>query len=203
MCIRDRNHNGNLTYEFKLSLAKEDEVHLEKLKTYIESDFIIKEYENTSTSFVNGQNEARLMLYNKHFCENLIDNYGLIPHRNEINKMIERLPKELIRHFIRGVFDADGSVNYYIDYTSYNTPKITISFNCCEELITFINEYFIKVQVMSTKLKINKRHEDRDINCVNIHISGKIQCENVLNHLYKDATIYLERKYIKYINKWN
>lgn len=203
MCIRDRNNNGNISYEFKLSLAKEDKNHLEKFKKCIDSDFIIKEYKSNNPSFENAQNEVRLMLYNKYFCENLVKNYGLVPHRNKINKLIQNIPNNLIKHFIRGVFDADGSVNYYIDYTRYNTPKITISFNCCDELIDFINLYFINSKLMNTKLKTYKRHEERDVNCISIHIAGKNQCENILNHLYKDSTIYLERKYIKYINKWN
>ena len=112
MCIRDRRSNGNLSYEFKLELAIIDQSHLEKFKNDLDSDFIIKNY-ITENSF--GKNEsARLMIYDKYFCENLTNSYNLKPKRNSIESFVDKIPENLMRHFIRGVFDADGSLTYYV-----------------------------------------------------------------------------------------
>ena len=200
MCIRERGEKNRLNYEFKLSLAKEDKEHLEKFKKYLESDFIIKEYK-TKTTFDNAQNEVRLMIYNKYFCSNLVNNYGLIPRRNDISLILERLPKELYRHFIRGVLDADGSFNYYIIHNTER--KATLNFSSCKQMCNFINQTLIEEGLTKTKQKLFKRHKDKDINCEQLCFSGSIQVTNILNWIYKEATIYLDRKYEKYLKKWN
>ena len=39
--------------------------------------------------------------------------------------------------------------------------------------------------------------------CEQLDFSGNVQVINILDWLYKDSTIYLDRKYEKYIKKWN
>lgn len=201
ICIRDRHNNGKLDYEFKLSLSIVDKSHLEKFKKALNSDYEIKEYNYNKSNFKEGK-EARLMIYNKHFCSNLVDNYNLKPRRKDIEPILNRLPKNLYKHFIRGVFDADGSMTFYF-INNGETKKSTVSFSCNEQLCIFINDVFIKEGLANTKVKLRKRHPDKDEGCEQLGFSGNIQVINILDWLYKDSTIYLDRKYEKYIKKWN
>lgn len=200
MCIRDRRSNGNLSYEFKLELAIIDQSHLEKFKNDLDSDFIIKNY-ITENSF--GKNEsARLMIYDKYFCENLTNSYNLKPKRNSIESFVDKIPENLMRHFIRGVFDADGSLTYYVIHG--NQKKATMSFNCVENLSRFIESHLVKNELIANiDRKLYKRHEDRDGDMRALSLSGGSQVTKVLDYLYKDCRVYLDRKFLKYKMKYD
>lgn len=202
LCERKRNKNCKMytSYEFKLSLMQNDYTHLNKFIKDINSNFKVKFYKNNSTSFSNGSIECRLMIYNKNFCKILKDKYNLVPHRNNINNFIQNIPFYLQKHFIRGILDADGSFNYYYDK---NDKKCAITFNCCENVCNFINKYFIKIGLMKNTIKLHKRHKNRDENCFALCISGNVQADKILDYLYENSNIYLDRKYDKYLKKWN
>ncbi len=195
MCIRDRGSNGTLGYEFKLELAKIDQEHLEKFKNDLNSDFLIKNYKNKN-SF--GEFEScRFMIYNKYFCENLSNNFNLVPRRKSIENFIYKIPKELIRHFIRGIFDADGSFSYYIIHET--RKKASMSFNCVENLSRFIESHFIENELIANiDRKLYRRHEERDGEMRTLMLSGVPQVNKILDYLYKDSEVFLDRKYLKY-----
>jgi len=198
MCIRNRGSNGTLYYEFKLELSIIDQGHLEKFKKDLDSNFIIKNY--ITSSYFSKNESARLMIYNKYFCENLTNNYNLKPKRNSIESFIHKIPKNLIRHFIRGVFDADGSLSYYIVHE--NKKKASISFHCVETLSRFIESHFIENELIANiDRKLYHRHEGRDGDMRALMLSGVPQVTKVLDYLYKDCTVYLDRKYLKYKTK--
>jgi hypothetical protein len=94
------------------------------------------------------------------------------------------LNNEQLRHLLRGYFDARSSlqINEKIIFTVKN--------NKC--FINQINDIFNSNGILITaKIKeyeYNKSHEIRYIGS---------QAKNILNYLYKDATIYLDRKYDK------
>ena len=85
--------------------------------------------------------------------------------------------------FVRGYVDGDGSIILTKPRLSIiGTPEFIL------ELISRLN------------LKQNKLLQDRrgSIHTVNVNYSMKIGL-NVLHLLYKNATIYLDRKYERYI----
>ena len=97
-------------------MSLQDKEHLEKFKIYINSTHPVKIYKS-STGFKRENEdiylESRLFITNSHMGTILQDKYGLIPHRYDCNKAINNIPKELERHFIRGVLDSDGSFSWY------------------------------------------------------------------------------------------
>lgn len=91
------------------------------------------------------------------------------------------IPEELDSHFIRGVFDGDGCI-------LKNGTQLAINITGTFDLIEKIQERFIKnCGVSRTKIS------DRGNFCqMNYH--GNKQVPRIMNWLYKDAGIFLERK---------
>lgn len=203
ICRRDRRNNEKYTYETKLSLAECDTEHLEKFIKFIEMDTTVKFYK--SLGFGNGFTEARVVIYNKHFGETLYNTYGICPKRNDLTKILNKVPIELYRHFIRGIFDGDGSITFYkMKDTGYK--KASLSFTTQYNTLYFIMEHLYNNKITFSKyLKLYKRHkeENRDGDCRTLTYSGTNQAKMILDYLYVDSNIFLERKYQKYINEYN
>lgn len=202
VCRRVR--NGKVSeYQIKISLSEKDEDHLVKLKKALESNHPIKKYDMGKQSFKSTYKETRLMISNKYMGRILYDSYGLIPYRSSISKLINQLPSHLERHFIRGVFDAEGSTSMYFHKIRENwrpSLKMNFTISTYSELIEFIQNHFIKHGIKENKVKTSKRHPGGDGECVSLRYSGAEQVPKILNYLYNEAEVYLERKYSKYLN---
>ena len=81
-------------------------------------------------------------------------------------------------------------MKYYISFTS------TILF------IKGIQNYLKKELKIKNK-KIQTRFPDRNNNIRTLNIGGNLKVEKILNHIYDDSTIFLERKYEKYLKLKN
>ena len=102
-----------------------------------------------------------------------------------------------MRHFIRGYFDGDGCFSVIKRNDRKNPNSKTYQFNIIgmENPLRKIQEHLIKnVGVADNGLK----HRKSTI-AVTIHYSGRNVCKRILDYLYQDATIYLQRKYNKYV----
>lgn len=176
------NHNSKGCIEFRLH--KQDKEILEKFKICIESNNPIGLYKQTY---------CNLSLYSKHLSDKLAE-YGL----NQAKTYTLQLPKlsnELMSHFIRGYYDGDGcfSVTKRRDRTE---NSLTFQFNITgmkDPLKEIQNHLVENVGVVDNGLK----HRKSTI-AATIHYSGRLVCKRILDYLYKDATIYLQRKYNKY-----
>lgn len=98
---------------------------------------------------------------------------------------------ELIRHFIRGYFDGDGC----ICLTSDSHPVVDITSNK-----DFINDLldFLRVELDMEFNKIGQRRKDTDTR--NIQITSFDNVKKFLDYIYKDATVYMDRKFGYYNN---
>nr|WP_145401689.1 LAGLIDADG family homing endonuclease [Paenibacillus xylanexedens] len=197
VCKRER--SGRTSYEFKLDLAAEDEEHLYKLRNALDANYEIKKY-IFKNSFLNNQAVRRLYICNKYFASQLHEDYGLEANRKNIDKLISKIPKELIRHFIRGVLDADGSLNSSIvkDHGKLRY-KAQLDFTTYQEICMFINNHFFEAGLTNQLMKITTRHDDRDGECRRISFSGNEQVPRLITYLYYNSNTYLDRKMKKYI----
>jgi hypothetical protein len=196
-----RNRNGSESYDFKLSLIEKDINHLNMFKSYLNSNHIIRKYEVKSGFNANNTKEARLLICNKYFGKMLYEQYGLIPKRNDVNKLIKAVPYEFRYHFIRGVLDADGCISKRdITYKKTTAKEYSISFSTYEELLNYINNVFIEDKLTNTRYKLSKRHKGKDGDCKILRITGNNIVYNILNKIYETSEdLRLERKYNKYI----
>ena len=134
----------------------------------------------------NSKSQYRLTINNKHISKRLVElgcgkaKTSIITFPTE-----SQLPKELQRHFIRGYFDGDGSISkgksYKIDIVS--TPEFL---KTTQEILNDI------LGVPITKLNWNRKYFNTNI-CT-LQVGGRLLCVKIMEWLYKDATIFLERK---------
>ena len=199
MAIRHR--NNRTSYEFKLSLKDTDANHLIKFNKDLSGSYKVKYY---NTNGFHGEGvaiEARLLITNQHFGKTLVEQYGLIPRRNDCTKIIASVPSYLMKHFIRGIIEADGTFSKYrITEKGYDVDKYRVSIGTNEDILRVIEKHLMDNHIINvSERKLYQRHEGADGEYRTLEISGKTQCLNILNYVYKDANIYLDRKYEKYL----
>ncbi len=196
-----RQRNNHWSYEFKLDLAEQDIGHLEKFNRFLNSNRLIRKYKQNA--FNKDTTVCRIYICNKHFGKTLYDKYGFIPNRYDINPLINNVPEEYHKDLIRGIIDAEGYIgsNYVNDNSKGKLVyKAGLTITTYENLLDFVQEYLIKNKVIINYSQKLKRHKDRDMYCTTVSYCGNVQIPRILNHFYKDATIYLDRKYLTYKN---
>jgi len=91
------------------------------------------------------------------------------------------LEKKLIRHFMRGYFDGDGSAQ-----------KIKNRFNIVCANYDFLNEYNNQLNI-SLNLNLNIK-KSKNGNIYILEFNNKNKKEKIAKFFYDDATIFLNRK---------
>lgn len=112
-------------------------------------------------------------------------------------KCINNLSDELLRHFLRGYYDGDGSLTYY---KVRNTINSAISIACTSEFYGFFSDFIYK-QLHIKTIK-SKRFKD-NTNCYDMRICGNRQVIRFLSFIYENSTISMNRKRIKFMNFQN
>lgn len=185
---------GSYTYRLRMELMFEDKYILEQMALDLKSDLKPKEYYNDTSSF-EGYNKpkhtAYIMFSSKKMGEDLVK-LGVVPNKTLILKSLPSIPDNLMKHFIRGYFDGDGSV--YL--TKDNTIKT--AFYGTHDFINSIQDFLIK-ELDLTKKKITDQKE------ANVSFVGmaKQESEKLYHYMYDEATIFLNRKYEKYNKYFN
>lgn len=138
------------------------------------------------------QAACKLVIVNKHISDRLVE-LGCTPRKSLTltfpNK--KQVPKNLQRHFIRGYFDGDGSIHIDKENTGYIKMLGTGKF------LTSVQAILIK-ELGFNKTKIYKDKSTKNDITSTLQYGGNIQSATFGKWLYKDATIYLERKHEKF-----
>lgn len=163
-------------YNFELSLALKDIEHLEKFKK-----FISFEKEITKDSY-----RCRIMVANKHFWT-ILNSYGCVPNKSLTLKFPNCIPNDLIRHFIRGYFDGDGCITRHV-YINTVSPAINVIGTS-----DFLNN-IINYSDTTPNIRHDKRHSEETL----ILEWNKDDGVKFINYLYKNSSIYLDRKFKLY-----
>jgi intein/homing endonuclease len=111
---------------------------------------------------------------------------------NRENLSLPNIDKSLINHFIRGFFDGDGSV---FKQKLFNI-KIEIgctSFNLITQILKILYDNRINCN-MSCSYSGNSL---RTIDYYKLYTSSYRESKKFADYIYKDSSIYLERKYEK------
>lgn len=192
-----RNRPDRTEYNLKLSLQSNDELHIQKFIDCLDGNYPIHTYKSKGFEGAIGV-EKRLFLTNKHMCSLLYEKYGIAPNRHDPNKLINAIPKEFYRYFILGLFDADGS---FTAYKGNYGEKLTVCFGGSKEILDFIECYFDEIGLTPKNNRgKEQRHKDNDGYWLSTKYCGIPQGSKILNWLYKDSKIHLDRKYEKYLS---
>lgn len=167
----------------ELSLKFDDKYHLEKFKNFMGSNANIQSREVSMKGKI--YKSCRLSLHSKKLTTDLIKQ-GCIPNKSLVLTFPTTISKNLIHHFMRGYFDGDG----YITISKPSNGKFQGSFG-----VIGTKKFLDKYDEFLLEQGINKTKYGRCGKAFNLRHGGNIQCKKIFNFLYKEATVYLERKY--------
>lgn len=179
-----------------IGLSQTDNALLEQIRDYLLPDLILRK----------DKSSLILKISSVDFKNNLIS-HGITKNKSYTDFSIPPINKELQRHFIRGYFDGDGTVYMDGKYLRFNICSITMTI--LTEISLIFNEFHIEskinTEIREGKLLLNPQGK-YSTNYKNMHrllVRKNESLYKLFNFLYKDATIYLERKYqkfYKYVN---
>lgn len=180
--------NSKYNNSVELSLKASDKEHLEKFNKFLKNKRSITVSKAAS---INNKEyfRCRCIITDKHFHNRLIE-LGCVPNKSLILvfpslKIFSN--NDLVYSFIRGYIDGDGSI------TNTSRNKLRIDILGTKEFLSKIQDIFKNKfgKLLST------RSFKKGINNYQI-VSECSKAVDVGNLLYKNATVYLERKYKKF-----
>lgn len=171
--------------QIRIYLKKSDSIHLEKFKKFLQSEHKVSlspSYDRCSFEFTSEK-----------IFDDLTRLYNITPTKSFTLKPPTGLPENLIRHYVRGVFDGDGTVGE--TFTNRNSLMATIFFAITgtEELINFIFNWS-ESKIGSINYKIVNHPRSMGIKVFNLTTNQTLQ---ILSVLYEDSSeeIRLDRKF--------
>lgn len=169
-----------------IHLSTTDEEILKKMSHIFYGEEVLK-YNSRSNKEGKVFEYVALNLYSQHMSQHLAT-LGVVEAKSHKIVFPEWLDKNLYRHFIRGLIDGDG----WIYLPGHNRLSPSVGLICTRQMNDFLQNYYEKELGLSSCLcKAHK--QDFDVMC-EIRVKNYHQCNILLDWLYKDATIYLQRK---------
>ena len=172
---------GSKEDKIELGLAEKDLKQIEKFRDFMGITNQINYRENT---------KSYRMSFRSKNCKADLIKQGCIPRKSLLLNfpIEEQVPKELVRHFIRGYFDGDG---WFTNTESCFQVGIIGTEN-------FIKGFLDNIEIQNKENKIFTVHREDG---AKRYIFGAYEdVLSFLNWIYKDATIYLDRKYNHYLD---
>ena len=190
-------YDKNNSYYLKLAFKSSDVDILEKVKKAIGSKSEIRTKKGIANLPQGGTSNYELktlLICNKKMVKDL-EALGITPNKSlTLNFDYSKLPIELFPHFLRGLIDGDGDFNLY-HRNNRNHPHIGLIGS--------------KHLIHSTKEMLQKVFPDMSImtfhaigcheNIWRLGIYNMKDFKKLLNYIYQDATIFLDRKYQNYL----
>ena len=172
--------------KFGITLHSKDKKTLEQFKKSIKSTNPITDVSS------NGRQLHRIIMSSQKTVDDLIS-HGCVKQKSLILKPPIGVPQELIHHFIRGYFDGDGSIFWnkgaFERHDTWNTPSYSINITSTKEMIEWLIDQigFGNIQ-----------KEERRAKTWYYVQNGNKKVKQFCDYIYKDATIFMERKYQLY-----
>ncbi len=183
--------NEKAHYIFEISLKGSDVGHLHKF-----NKFMKHENDNVKMGYVNCEGKrcerCRWWIVDKHLW-NTLNNLGCTPKKSLSLQFPDESifkSKDLIRHFIRGYWDGDGCISY----SNKEHTKICINVLGTEQFLVKLINYlpYDKSYVLQCK--------NPESNAITKSFTNSgLSVYNIIKYLYDDCTIYLDRKYERFI----
>lgn len=178
-------HHYKSSKDIELTLQEQDYEHLIKFARFVDYKGAIAHREK--------QKAYRVSFGSAKMHDDLV-RLGCVERKSLILEFPkpEIVPFELQRHFIRGYFDGDGCLSLALrkDYTY----RKTVSLLGTEGFLSWMILYL----PFKIKKKCVKKCKDNDSNTFYLQLNQD-DSALFLDYIYSDCTVYLDRKYLKYI----
>ena len=175
--IQDGQHNAVV-----LSLQSSDKDHLRLFLNHLNSNRPVYCSQDLSVS--------QVAIHNRQMVSDLAK-HGIVPRKTHILEFPTTVPQEFLSSWIRGYFDGDGSVRIG------NKNQLRVQWSGTLSVLIGIREE-LERQCRVKRTKIHKC-----LNAQTTHVfgyGGNRSALKVLEYLYKDAKVYLQRKADCYFN---
>lgn len=186
-------NNGNK--RFGISINVNDINHLYNLKNELSATNPINTY-RVSQGYKIGTEYCRLIITEEHLVEDLIKQ-GCVEHKSNILQP-PNIEKSLRKHWIRGFMDGNGSI--VIHNTQYG-DSFSISFTSTDNVLNWIMDELIEDEVLERRYPLDKRKQEQIVS--EFSFGGNDLVKKYCDYIYKDATVYLQRKYDRYVQLQN
>lgn len=169
---------GGRQFDLRVELSLKDKEHLELLRAFIGKPGRLKENSRKYPSVL-------LRTCSKKLVENLISN-GIHPSKTHVIDVPD-LDNHLIRHWIRGYFDGDGN------WSTKNKrgDQLQFAITSGSERLLLSLQKLLESYCDLPKVKLIKVTPF----AFRLVWSGNNSCERLYNFLYKDASVFMIRKY--------
>lgn len=179
--VNERTNSG----ECCIKLYKGDYKHLQKFNKSLNGNIPVL-FDTRICSFNNKPQEScSIRCYSIKMANDLIS-HGCIPNKT-FYITVPNIDKSLINHFIRGFFDGDGCI------CTASKKRKTLGINFCSASEAFLSELREHLYTVG----INSYIVDEKGSTYRLYIKGIKNVDNMWNYMFDNATIYLDRKYIK------
>jgi hypothetical protein len=169
-------------HRVKLELQERDKSILDKINIEIQSNKPLS-FVNLNSKNANWQNTYRLDITNKHISDKLVE-LGMVQNKSLVLEFPKWLDESMYASFLRGYLDGDGHIEWS------NTRFITLvgTSQFCEHVKDFCKSRLnINCSICNTA--------NKNSNTKLLYIHRKKQVKEFLDFIYKDADLYIERKY--------
>lgn len=173
--------------EAAIMLGVKDKSHLKKLNNSLNGNIEVTT-RLKGTGFGDGKlhEMATIRLYSIDLVDDLIS-WGCVP--NKVKHMtFPAISKEYYWPFIRGFFDGDGCI---ILNKQRRTPSCDFA-STSYDFLQVIRKFLFEEKICSY-------YTQEKSGVWRLYIRGMENCVEFLDKLYGDSTIYLDRKYYRYI----
>lgn len=182
--ILSKRKDRNDSQSFGFTISSKDSELFVKFKEDLQATNPVHYYKNNTTSYSNKTECGRILLTSQHTVDSL-KKLGVMENKTFFLKA-PPIDKKFYPAFIRGYSDGDGSI--IIDKNN----KYEWQLLGTKELLTAIQSFF------NTDIKLHQRFPEREKNNYTLLYGGNQQVPKLLDIVYQDATIFLQRKYNKY-----
>lgn len=169
-------------YEIIIRLKVDDKEHLEKLKLDLNSSHPIRNTKEIGYFTKKLKIMSNLRIGSKKIC-NQLSVLGCVKAKSCIIRL-PNLPEYLVRHFVRGYFDGDGSISKSgrgIDAVLYSGS------------VNFIDD--IEKLFHNEKIGFSRYIDYNNY----LRVRRKAELVKFYNYMYEDSTVFLDRKHNKFI----
>ena len=170
--------------QLSIGLSEKDINHLEKFKNSIKATNPITIEE--TNAFNKNYISCYFRINSKKLCNDLIK-LNIYPCKTQC-EIPSNIPENLYNHYIRGIFDGDG-------WVSYGHGWCDLGFGMGKDILVYIKDKFEKYAFVKTSYNVLPYKT-----IFRYRLTSQKEIRKALDWLYKDATIYLDRKFEIYKN---
>lgn len=190
-------NSDSAQYTIGIALKDSDVLHLNKIKTLLDCDRpIYKRIVKNSKRNPKYRDSITYSLVIR--CKEMFDDlqrFNLTPQKSLIYVFPFWIKNhKYVSHFLRGYFDGDGSISIDKLHKHQKTQQARIHLRGTIDFLTVFHEILYREGAAVTE---NKKIST-DSNIGSLQYTGNKNVGAILDFLYRDATVYLDRKYERY-----